>query len=450
MAISITLENIDELNALLKVEVKEEDYLSDVENLLKDYRKKANLPGFRAGKTPMGLIKKKYGISAKVERINQMLTDELNNYLQNQELNFLGNPLPVMQDINWESEKDFVFEYEMGLIPEFEVKISKRNKLNYYKIAVDDTMVDKYADDIALRYGKMSQPDAATNGDMVYGEFQELDAEGNVVEGGIQNKATVMIDKIDSETIKAQFIDSGAETRIELNPKAAFTQEADLIAMLGVDATQVADLSENFAFIIETVQRMVAAELNEELFGKLYPDNSVTTEEAFRAKLREEAEGMYSGESDMRLKNDAVDYLMNKITFDLPDGFLKKWIKANQENPITDEDLEKEYDNYKKSLRWQIIEGHIAKENEIKIENDELKAETTRLVKLQMAQYGQSEVDENTLNGIVENVMSNEEEKKNIAQRVFDGKMINLFKEKFKIEETLVSMDEFIASVQEK
>ncbi len=450
MAISITLENIDELNALLKVEVKEEDYRSDVENLLKDYRKKANLPGFRAGKTPMGLIKKKYGISAKVEKINQMLTDELNNYLQNEELNFLGNPLPVMQDINWESEKDFVFEYEMGLIPEFEVKISKRNKLNYYKIAVDDAMVDKYAEDIALRYGKMTQPDAATNGDMVYGEFQELDAEGNVVEGGIQHKTTVMIDKIDSEDIKSQFIDSGVETRIEMNPKAAFTTEADLTAMIGIDASQVAELSENFAFIIETVQRMEAAELNEELFGKLYPDNSVTTEEEFRTKLREEAEGMYSGESDMRLKNDAVDYLLNKITFDLPDGFLKKWIKANQENPITDEELEKEYENYKKSLRWQIIEGHIAKENEIKIENDELKSETTRLVKLQMAQYGQSEVDENTLDGIVDNVLNNEDERKNIAQRVFDGKMINLFKEKFKIEETAVSMDEFIASVKEK
>lgn len=450
MAINITLENIDELNALLKVEVKEEDYRSDVEKLLKDYRKKANLPGFRAGKTPMGLIKKKYGISAKVERINQMLTEEMNSYLQNEELNFLGNPLPVMQDINWESDKDFVFEYEMGLIPEFDVKITKRNKLNYYKISVDDTMVDKYANDIALRYGKMIQPDAAAEGDMIHGEFQELDAEGNVVEGGIQHKSTIMTDKIESEDVKKQFIDSGVGTRVEFNPKNAFSNETDLAAMLGIEVDALEGLSEKFAYSIESVQRMEPAEINEELFAKLYPDNSVTTEEEFRAKLRAEAEGMYSNESDMRFKNDAVEYLLNKISFDLPDGFLKKWIKANQENPISDEDLDKEYENYKKSLRWQIIEGHIAKENEIKIENEELKSETSKLVKLQMAQYGQSEVDENTLNGIVDNVLNNEEERKNIAQRVFDGKIISLFKEQFKIEEASVTMDEFIASVQGK
>lgn len=441
---NITLENIDSLNAVLKIEVKADDYKNDVEKLLKDYQKKVNIPGFRAGKVPKGVVRKRFGISAKVEKINELVSQNIGNYLVENNVEYLGGPLPINNDVDWENAEDFSFEYELGLLPEVEVKINKRNKLTYFNIQADEKQLNEYALNIANRYGTVQNPDAAEEGDMVYGEFTQVDAEGNHVEEGISNKATVAIAKIVDEKVKAEFIDSGANTRIVFNPKTAFATEQEAMTALGIDETTLANIEGEFAYTIETVNRMMPAELNEELFTKLYPEGEVKTEEEFMAKLKEEAENMYKNDSDRKFYNDAVEYILGKENFDLPETFLKKWIKANQENEVTDEQIEADFENYKTMLRWQVIESKLGKENEIKVEPSDVEAEAKQLVSLQMAQYGQTEIADDMLDGIVKNVLNNEEERKNIAKNVFDKKMTSLFKDKFKVEDKEVSVEEFV------
>jgi len=445
---NITLENIDSLNAVLKIEVKADDYKNDVEKLLKDYQKKVNIPGFRAGKVPKGVVKKRFGTSAKVEKVNELVSQNIGNYLTENNVEYLGGPLPINNEIDWENAEDFSFEYELGLLPEVEVKINKRNKLTYFNIQADEKQLEEYATNIANRYGSLQNPDAAQAGDMVFGEFTQVDAEGNHVEGGISNKTTVAVDAIADEKVKAEFIDSGANTRIVLDPKSAFATTNEAITALGIDETTLENLEGQFAFTIETVNRMIPAEFNDELFAKLYPDGEVKTEEEFKAKLKEEAEGMYQNDSDRKFYNDAVEYILGKEEFDLPEAFLKKWIKANQENEISDEQIDADFENYKKMLRWQVIESKLGKENEIKVEVADIEAEARQLVSLQMAQYGQTEVADDMLDGIVKNVLQNEEERQNIAKNVFDKKMTTLFKEKFKIEDKEVSVEDFITMMK--
>jgi trigger factor len=443
---NIVLENIDELNALLKVEIKADDYKNEVESILKNYRKQAQIPGFRAGKIPMGVIRKRFGISAKVEKINELTSQEIGKYLQDNDISYLGGPLPKTDaTIDFENQDDFTFEYELGLSPAVEVNITKRNKLTYYSIQAEETQIDEYALNIAQRYGKMEFPDAVAAGDGIRGTFAQLDAEGNEVEGGINHTTTFFVDTVEDEAIKNELIDSGAKTRVVMDVKKAFSSDDAVKQNLGIDDTTLENLeSFNFSFTIDTVNRMVPAEYNEELFQKLYPEEEIKTEDDFRAKLKTEAEEMYKKDSDKKFFNDAVDYILEKNKFDLPETFLKKWVAANQENPLSEEELNKEFEGSKNYLRWQIIESKLAKDNDIKVEKEEIEAEAKELIALQMAQYGQTNIEEEMINGIVQNVLSNQKEVENISRNVFNKKMTTLLLDKFKIEEKEVAVNEFI------
>ena len=449
MLMNISKQNIDSLNAILKIELSLTDYQERVDAVLADYRKTADMPGFRKGKVPMGVVKKRYGIPVKVEEINKIISDSLTKYIIDEKLDILGNPLPKeAEQIDWEHQEDFVFEYELGLSPSFELKISKKNKIDYYNIKADDVMIDRYEEDIAKRYGKMSSPDKVQEKDLVYGTFQELDAEGLAVEGGVTNQASVSLDAVKIKKLKNEFIGSEKGTVIILDPKKAFENDTDAAAMLNIAKEAYTDLKANFSFTIDNISRMQPAELNTELFDKVYGEGVVKNEKEFRVKIATEAEQMFVGDADRKFQNDAVDFLLETTSFDLPEGFLKRWMQTVSEKPITLDEIEKDFEGYKKSLKWQIIENKIAKENNLSVTKEEAVAETKKLIRAQMAQYGQVSPEEEQLEKYAHQVLTNKEEEKNIYDRIFASKLTVFFKSVFKINEKEISYENFIKLAQ--
>jgi len=442
----LTQSKAKDLMATITVEVKAADYSERVEKVLKDYRKTAEVPGFRKGKTPMGIINKKYRTSVIVEEVNKMLQDELYKHITAEKVRVLGSPMPIDEKpIDWENDEDFTFEYEVGLAPEFDVKITAKDKLNYYKIKADAKLVDGYCNDIAKRYGKMSNPEASVEGDLIFCTIEQLDVDGIVMDNGIKNDATVAMDYIADKKIKKQFVGVKTDDLITVNVMKAFTNHSDLGAMLNVDHDAIHNLtSEEFQFTVKNVNRLEPAELNVELFDKVYGPGAIKDEKEFKAKVKSEAEAQFVGESDRMLKNDVVTYFVDKLKLAMPNEFLKRWLVQTSEQPITMEMLETEYDMYAKSLQWQLIENKILENHNIKVTQDDVLAHTKVLISAQMKQYGQPEGDDKQLTDIATNILKNEEERKKVYDQIFDERTLVVYKENFKLTEKSVSYDEFV------
>jgi len=442
----LTQSKAKDLMATITVEVKAADYSERVEKVLKDYRKTAEVPGFRKGKTPMGIINKKYRTSVIVEEVNKMLQDELYKHITAEKVRVLGSPMPIDEKpIDWENDEDFTFEYEVGLAPEFDVKITAKDKLNYYKIKADAKLVDGYCNDIAKRYGKMSNPEASVEGDLIFCTIEQLDVDGIVMNNGIKNDATVAMDYIADKKIKKQFVGVKTDDLITVNVMKAFTNHSDLGAMLNVDHAAIHNLtSEEFQFTVKNVNRLEPAELNVELFDKVYGPGAIKDEKEFKAKVKSEAEAQFVGESDRMLKNDVVTYFVDKLKLAMPNEFLKRWLVQTSEQPITMEMLETEYDMYAKSLQWQLIENKILENHSIKVTQDDVLAHTKVLISAQMKQYGQPEGDDKQLTDIATNILKNEEERKKVYDQIFDERTLAVYKENFKLTEKSVSYDEFV------
>ncbi|MDA8535563.1 trigger factor [Flavobacteriales bacterium] len=442
----LTQSKAKDLMATITIEVKAADYSERVEKVLKDYRKTAEVPGFRKGKTPMGIINKKYRTSVIVEEVNKMLQDELYKHITAEKVRVLGSPMPIDEKpIDWENDEDFTFEYEVGLAPEFDVKITAKDKLNYYKIKADAKLVDGYCNDIAKRYGKMSNPESSVEGDLIFCTIEQLDVDGIVMDNGIKNDATVAMDYIADKKIKKQFVGVKTDDLITVNVMKAFTNHSDLGAMLNVDHTAIHNLtSEEFQFTVKNVNRLEPAELNVELFDKVYGPGAIKDEKEFKAKVKSEAEAQFVGESDRMLKNDVVTYFVDKLKLAMPNEFLKRWLVQTSEQPITMEMLETEYDMYAKSLQWQLIENKILENHSIKVTQDDVLAHTQVLISAQMKQYGQPEGDDNQLTDIATNILKNEEERKKVYDQIFDERTLAVYKQNFKLTEKSVSYDEFV------
>ena len=443
---NLTQSKAKDLMATITVDVVANDYTEKVDKVLKNYRKTAEVPGFRKGKTPMGIINKKYRTSVIVEEVNKLIQDELYKHITEEKVRVLGSPMPMDDTkIDWENDVDFKFVYEIGLAPEFDVKITAKDKLNYQKIKADAKLVDSYCTDIAKRYGKMSNPEVSEEGDLVFCSINQLDVDGNVMENGIKNEATVSMDHIADKKIKKQFIGVKADDVISVNVMKAFTNHSDLGAMLSVSHDAIHNLtSEEFQFTIKNINRLAPADLNVELFDKVYGEGTVKDVKEFRAKIQAEAEGQFVAESDRMLKNDVVTYFIEKLKLQMPDDFLKRWLVQTSEQPITMEMLETEYDMYSKSLQWQLIENKILENYEIKVSQDDIIAHTKKLIGMQMKQYGQPEGDDAQLTDIATGILKNEEEKKKIYDQIFDERTLAVYKENFKLTEKSISYDDFV------
>ena len=442
----ITQSKAKDLMATITVELVAADYSEKVDKVLKDYRKTADVPGFRKGKTPMAIINKKYRTSVIVEEVNKLLQDELYKHISAEKVRVLGSPMPIDETpIDWENTEDFTFQYEVGLAPDFDVKITAKDKLNYYKIKADAKLVDGYCTDIAKRYGKMSNPEVSVEGDLIFCAIAQLDVDGNVMSNGISNEATVAMEYIADAKIKKQFVGVKKDDVLKVNVMKAFTNHSDLGSMLNVSHDALHNLtSEEFQFTVKNINQLAPAELTTELFDKVYGEGKVKDVKEFKAKVQEEAEGQFVGESDRMLKNDIVTYFIEKLKLQMPDDFLKRWLVQTSEQPITMEMLATEYDMYAKSLQWQLIENKILENYEVKVTQEDVLNQTKKLIGSQMKQYGQPEGDDAQLTDIATNILKNEEERKKIYDQIFDERTLVVYKENFKLTEKNVTYDDFV------
>jgi len=445
---NITQENIDALNAKLKIQLTSEDYQEKVETVIVNYRKTASIPGFRKGKVPMGQVKKMIGKSVLVDEVNKILQEAIYKHITENKIEVLGNPLPLTSEVDWDSASDFEFEYEMGLAPEFNVSLDKKSKFDYLQIVADKKMVDHYATDMAKRYGKMTQPEKSEITDLMMGEFSQLDEEGNPLEGGINHTSSVALDIIQDKKAQKVLVGLSEGDEVKLRITKDFSNDAH--HMLNIKKDELENLDSDFIFKVSKISRMQPADLNQELFDKVFGKDTVKSEKEFRAKIKEEVEKSFVSESDNKLKNDVILHLIKKTKLSLPDTFLKKWLVTTNEQGLTAEQVEQEYEQYSKSLKWQLIENKIIKENELEVKNEDVITHTKELITSNFAQYGQPAPDDKKLEEIAIQVLGNEEERKKVYNQLYDVKTMSLYKEKFTLKNKEVTYDEFVKLASEK
>ena len=447
----ITKSKPKDLVCQITINVEYDDYKEKVDDILKDYRKKAVIPGFRKGKTPMSIINKKYKTSIVADEVNKILQDEMYKYITEKKLAVLGSPMPVEDlEIDWNNE-NFKFIYEVGLAPEFEVKINQKDKLDYYIIKVDKKLIDTYCDDIAKRNGEMVDTDKSKKDDLLFCSIQQLDENNEVLKSGIQHEASVSIKVIADEKIKKKFIGLKKHDDVTVNVVKAFTNKSDLAAMLNIKSDELSDMQfKNFKFTVKNVSTLQPAKLDDKLFDKVYGPKKVKNIKEFRENIKKEAENQFDLECDRMLKNDVVKYLIDKMNLQLPDNFLKNWLVKTSKQPITMDLLNKEYDLYSKSLQWQLIENKILEDNNIKVTQEDLLAHTKSMVKMQMQRYGQDNIEEKQLISIAENVLNDEKEKKKIYDQIYDERTLLVYKKCFKLKEKKISYDDFVKLASKK
>lgn len=446
----VVREDIDALNAVLKVKVAPEDYKEKVDKTLADYRKKANIPGFRKGKIPMGVIKKQYGKPVLAEELNKVINDSLYDFINKNELEILGNPLPKDEEIkgDWDNPTDFEFTYEIGLSPDFKLNLSAKSKYNFYKVKVDKKLVDQQIEDIRKRYGKLISEEKVGETDMILGQFVELDEKGEIKEGGIMNSSTISMEFVEDKKVQKELLGKKVGDLVVLDPKSVSKGESDMAAMLGIKQEDLATVSDKFNFTITEVKRMEPADLNEEFFKKIFPDGSVTSEEEMRKKVEEDLSKMFEQDSDRILSRDVSEDLVEKTKMEFPDDFLKKWILASSKEDVTMDMIENDYDNYTTGLKWQLIQNRIFKDNELKIESEEVINYTKGLLVNQYAQYGLPAPDEKELTASAQKVLENRDEANRIYEMMSNDKLLQFFKETVKLNVKEVSYDDFVKIAQ--
>ncbi|MDT0647879.1 trigger factor [Zunongwangia sp. F260] len=439
---NITRENIDELNAIVKVDIAKEDYSGKVDKILKDYRKNANIPGFRKGHVPMGMVKKQYGKAVLVDEVNKLLQEGLNNYLKEEKLDVLGNPLPKEQE-NFDWDKDnYSFEFELGLSPEFNVDLDVKEPITHYKIVADEEMVDNQIKNMQKQYGKLVSKEKAEEGDIVAGTFKNE-------EEGIENSTSVELEKIKGKENLEKFIGAKAGDTISLNTKDLFEDDHDLIQHLKIEHDKAHDLNIDIEFTVSEVNKQELADLDQELFDKLFGKDEVKTVTDLKEKIKEDAAKQFQQQSDQQLMNDVTEALIENTKFDLPKEFLQKWIQTVGEEPMTEEEAAEEYEKSEKGLRYQLIEGKVMKENDLEINFEDLKAFAIDKIKVQMAQFGQMDPSEKELDDIAARILSNQDEAKRLSEQVMNEKLLEFYKENMSFNEKEVTYEEFVKEIYE-
>ncbi len=439
--------------ALLKVKLSEEDYREQVDKELKSLQRKAQMPGFRPGKVPAGLIKKMYGQSVLAEEVNKILADAVYNYIKEKELNVLGNPIPDKEqadEIDWETQREFTFQYHLGLAPEIDLELTGDIDVTYHKITVEDTIVDNYLMDVRKRYGKMFNPGTADADDVLFGEFTEMENGSAPKAEGHTHKANVYIRYIKDEQLKKQLIGSKPGEQVVMDVHKAVESEAETAAMIGVKKEDLGNYNPLFRFTVESISRVEPAELNEELFNKAAPGKEIKTEDAFKTYLKEQISQQYQADADKHFKNMVMEKLLDITQLPLPEAFLRKWLLVTNKEELTEEKIEKEFDQFSDSFRWQLLENHLIKENKVEVKPEEVNKYIEQFVKAQLKQYGQEDVPPEMLDEYVKNIASNKEEVKKVYDQLFDQKLMALFKEKLTLREENISYDAFVKLVTEK
>lgn len=443
MPMNISKKDIDSLNAEIVINLGPADYEGKVTEAIKKVQRNAAMPGFRPGKVPVGLIKKQYGTSILVEELNKILNDSLHNYINDNSIEILGNPMPKeQQPVDWNNQKDFTFTYELGLAPKFDVKVDDSHSFTYKKVKVDEELVEKYLKDVRRNYGKSINPEVAGDKDVLFVDIVELDAEGNIVPGGIFKSTSIGIDRLKNESIKPKLIGLKKEDKLTVNVNELYETALDKSISLGIDKEAAESFNGNVQLTVKNIARLEDAELNQELFDKLYGAGNINSEEEFRNKIKEELGLMFNQDSDRDLRKEIEKTLVTKLNLQLPDSFLKRWLMAVNEKPLSEEQLEKEYPDYANAMKWRLIENKIIKDNNIVVSPEEATQEAKVFIQGEYARYGQVPTEED-VNKIAKDLLSREKEAQKIFENLYAKKVLDLIKEKCKLNSKEVSYNEF-------
>jgi len=428
---NITQEKIDNLNTVVKININPEDYQPRVDKAIKDHAKKAKIPGFRPGMVPPSHIKKMYGKSILVDEINSLLSDTLNKYIDEQQLEVLGQPLPRLEEdknYNWDFADNFEFNYEVGLAPDFNADFSASDKLTQYIIKIDDETLAARIKNIRRSYGKMTNPDVSADDDVLYAELTQLSPDGSVFEDGISNTTSVRLEHVKDDAIKASLIGLKKGDEVTLDIQKAYNNDAAKIAgLLKIDEETAADLKSDFRLTVKNINRLEESDLNQEFFDKLFGEGAVTTEDEFRAKITAELEGMMAQDAERKLRDDIYKYSLSKVRFDLPDEFLKRWLKSTNEK-LTAEELAGGYNDFAQNLKWTLIENKLIKENNIDIQYEEVFDLAKLRLDQQFRMYSPQPLSEEQLGQYTAQYLQNKDNANKIFEEVKAYKVFDYIK----------------------
>lgn len=448
---NVIQENVDELNAVVRIEFTPADYQPKIDEQLKDYGRKVQMPGFRPGKVPAGMVRKMYGKSILVEQLNKLTSDTLFNFIRENQLNVLGNPLPKPENdaaFDLDNPGDIKLAFEVGLAPNFDLDISTNHRFNLYKLKLDDTYVNDIIEDYRKRLGEPQDVETSTNEDTIHGIFTELNADGSAKEAGILKHATLSFADFKEGNGEATFTGVAKGDDVKVNLKEAIVNPTVIAAVLGISKEEVEGISDAFSFNVESIKRTVPAEVNQDFFDKLLGPGVISTETELRERIIEDGQKRYNKDSENRLFNEVVEHLVNTATFELPNEFLKRWLVSQNEGKVNPEDIESNYDNYARGIRWQLIEGKLIRDNNIAITNDQVLDSLTEDFLAYMGAPGTTDEDlRERAREIAKGMMKNEKEVNKVYDKLYNEALTTLFLTGFDIRTVELGFDDWVAQL---
>lgn len=443
---NISRENLDDLNAVLKVHVEKADYEENVEKVLRDYRKKASVKGFRPGMVPMGLIRKMYGKAVQLDEMNKVVSESISKYLKDENLDILGDPMPKADEnslSDLETREDFTFSFELGLAPVFDIRLNKKNRVINYSIIVDEKMKNDYLQNYTRRYGTFIKAGKSEEKDILKGRIEAVDAAGNPLPEGLSvEESTLSVELIDDKKIKKMFTGRSENDVISFDLRKAFPNNNEIAGLLKIKREEAESVNGIYSFTISEISRFAPAEIGQELFDRIYGPGVVSSEEEFMTKIEEEISHNLKHETEFRLASDLKKLAVEKCGFELPEEFLKKWLLSINEKS-TEEQISSEFDKFREDLKWQLIRNKAARQNDVKITEEELLHEAEKITRYQFMQYGLYYATDEQVNNYAREMLKREDEAKRMADRILDEKVIGILKDMVKIDEKKVKADEF-------
>lgn len=443
---TINRKDIDQNNTIVTIRIEKADYTEKVDKTLKDYRKKANVPGFRPGMVPVSLLKKMYGKSIMADEINKLVSEGLYDYIRENNINILGEPLPnetEQPEINFDTQEDFDFVFDVAIAPEFEIDLSNKDKVKYYTITVSDEMIDNQIKAHTSRYGKYVQEEVVEEKDMLKGTLVELKAK-KVNEDGIKVEGAVLTPfYMKDEKQKNLFVGAKVGDTITFNPKKAFENEVEITSLLKITKEQAEEFKADCQFTIESITRYYDAEVNQELFDKVYGEGTVKDIEEFKNKIKESIQENLTADSEYKFGIDMRELIVNKMSdLAFPDTFLKRWLLATNKE-LTAEKIDEDYPKMIEDLKWQLAKDKLIKANEVKVESTDVETYAKKIARAQFAQYGMIGVEDDILNNYVQDILKREETIRNIVDKVAEDKVFEAVKKLVKLTDKEISVEEF-------
>ncbi|MFC2296283.1 MAG: trigger factor [Prevotella sp.] len=443
----VSFENPDKINGLLTITVEEDDYKSEVEKTLKDYRKKANVPGFRPGQVPMGMIKRQFGSAVKMDAVNKIVGEQINKYIADNKINMLGQPLAseAQQPQDLEKEAPYTFIFDIAVAPEFDIELTAKDKIDYYDITVDDALIDRQVEMFASRLGKNADVEEYADGDVVKGDLHELDEKGNTKENGLTVEAAmVMPEYIKAAAQKKLFKGAKVGDVITFNPRKAYKdRDAELASLLKVGKDKLAEHEGDFSYQITNIQRFENHPVDQELFDQTFGKGQVKDEKEFRAKIAEGLKKQLEMDSDYKFLQDVRKYAEEKVgQLTYPDALLKRVMKENNKEK-DQEFIDKNYEASIRELTWSLIRNKLSEKAQVKVNDDDVRNAARETARVQFAQYGMNNVPDEYVNNYADQLLKKQESVQQFVDRAVDLKLIEAIKKVVKLNKKSISLDDF-------